>query len=155
MKKLERVVHVRTYLEKVVLARKTPFPFELLHDSEILEDWGKALTPFFMKEPYKNERKFGIQQFCRLKYDNEFLYASKTYLTDKWFQFSYWKPDVYKKKMFRDITLEEIRKPGVSLQKMRDIRDLYDYLSGDETMYFERMYMIEGEDDASDTDDDF
>lgn len=56
-------------MKAIVQSRQNPTPFQLIMDRDLIQDWDKALDPFFidMKKSVKKQQ-FTIMKYCKLKY---------------------------------------------------------------------------------------
>jgi hypothetical protein len=144
VKRVPRIVNIRTLLEMIVIARKTPSPFELLYDADMFYNWTDALEPFFLAQPVSLTPgcKLNIRSRCQLKYVNGRLYATSSYGSETWIAFDYFKPEVLASKSFCNLTKNKVIQPGFSAAKIKDVKELYKYLSEEEIFDFESIFNL-------------
>ena len=122
------------YLESIVECRQNPSPFKSVNDPSLIYNWDKAILQYFLKTPVSRDNVFKVQQYSILKYKPcGTLLCSKSYT-------EIFQPFKYIKTHHTEISLEQV--PCVPLKdaKVKDIRDLFPYLSDEGKSFYEALF---------------
>lgn len=144
LKKKKIVSNPEEYLEIMRSARKSSSPFIAELSSNLLQSWNVALGEKFGKTPTLKRNKFTIQKYVKLHYSphNEVSAYTGYYSNPVKFQFH--------PKERSSLKLSTILKPGISKEKVKDMKALLSFLNPADTLWFENVLATCGQGDVSD-----